>query len=81
MAGKYGGREGSSIARCDKCVMEHHNGTPQWNTAMELTVNGRSMETSRNAGRRSCKTSSALVPQASTLGALSTRVRMRVELL
>ena len=23
----YGGREGSSIARCDKCVMEHCNGT------------------------------------------------------
>ena len=36
----YSGREGSSIARCDKCVMEHCNGTLQWNT--ELTVNGRS---------------------------------------
>ena len=31
----YGGREGSSIAPCDKCVMEHCNGTLQWNTAMD----------------------------------------------
>ena len=34
----YGGREGSS--HC--ALRQMRNGTLQWNTAMELTVNGRS---------------------------------------